>query len=858
MSDTVLLNFRAQYDGSLLDNQHLEYAPVLMVSSSMRGRQKHFVAVPWENSAKTRSQWVDVQLELPAIAGDNFDKHTNTYLVRPDDTISVQAKVTTPNEEGEDTFQAVGDGLLSFGGELTRADAKKLADWQHDIDLTFSMFYNKAGQRVKKGAVTLKEFSAVLASNNRPVKIGVNPAEKLDEFSFVAQNEALFSSVVRDMMVRSITMFTQDAVEAGHAFLPASEEVKRVHAPFFHLPAGLAPGMAFLMAPNATKIPTNEPERLARIELWFDKVIGYALARANMRADTFVATVEAQLARTDNTYDDQVTECANILGQAFAIAPTSMPYIGDFVRTGARVGAHKLAADKNGFVQFNNKELHAVERFSEMAQNNGGDCEDGGCFACRIGNVLALNEFKTPLVRAASSLARQYVMALNLGSVRSASLGNDKHDKKTSSEAGTIIDTPEDRAVNYGAHMWCEAIPLAKTVALIQRSVTDLDPNVLWLPGASRAPWTAALPHLVIEATGRLTSLLLPATEYVVTGGKEEKEALVAHLATEKALDHYIDSNTVTFGQMKIVRQQEMVTPQPDKRSTSFYRDTTHLFTTSFFEVGIPIIDFVWANRGKRVSAKDAWANARKFELAPLSAQILAPGANASASAVAAKSIGSSVPAGSLIPCAKLSELNAITAMIGNKTSAATTVATTTPLPRFFYGVPLEDKLQCPLLPATALVPGTPLSQREFRVIATLLRHSPPIDAPGDWVQIEAMHEARIKALLNEGIDELAREKFEDAQFERLVTSVRAATGNGVEKEWPVKPSSRWTLKTNFFSARMFNPDQGDKVADAIAADVKKLTELGVVKFARVAFETPMPHRRTVMIQLLCNAAKAV
>jgi hypothetical protein len=855
MSERVLLRFRAQYDGSLLDNQHLEYAPVLMVSSSMRGRQKHFQAVKWQNAAKTLSEWLDMELELPAFAGENYEKHSNTYLVRPDDTISFQAKVTTPNEDGEDTFQSVGDGLLTFGLELGGMNVKKLSEWQHNIDLTFSMLYNKQGERVKKGSVEVKEFSAVLESTGRPVKISVNPAEKLNEFSFTAQNEALFSSVVRDMMVRSITMFTQDAVEANTAFLPSSDEVKRVHAPFFHLPAGLAPGMAYLMAPNATKI-VDQPERLARVEAWMHQIVSYALNRENMREDTFITVVNEQLARTDNTYDDRVTACAAILGQALALPPTELPYISDFVRTGARTGAHKLACDKNGFVEFNNKELHAVERFSEMVQNNGGDCEDGGCFACRIGNVLALNEFKTPLVRAASALARQYVMALSLGSVRSASLGNDKHDKKTSAATTTFIDSAEDRAVNYGAHMWCEAIPLAKTVALIQRSVTDLDPNLLWLPGASRAPWTAALPHLVIEATGRLSSLLLPATEYIVTGGKEEKEALVARLAIDKALDKHIDDNTVTFGQMKVVRQQEMVTPQPDKRSTSFYRDTTHLFTTSFFEVGIPIIDFVWANRGKRVSAKDAWANTRKFELSPLSAQMIAPGAAAASSSIAAAKPLNSVRAGSLIPCSKLGELNAITALIGNK-SLPDNASAAAP-PRFFYGVPLEDKLQCPLLPATALVPGTPLSQREFRVLATLLRHSPPIDAPGDFVQIEAMHEARIKALLNEGIDELAREKFEDRQFERLVEGVRIATGNAKEKEWPVKPSSRWTLKTNLFSTRMFNIEQGDKVADAITADVKKMTDAGIVKFARVMLEAALPHRRTVMIQLLCNATKAV
>jgi hypothetical protein len=352
------------------------------------------------------------------------------------------------------------------------------------------------------------------------------------------------------MMVRSIAMFTQEAAAKGQgAFLPASEEVKRVHAPFYHLPSGLAPGMVYLMAPGATKI--DNPVRLARIEKWMRKIMMYALERENAREDTFIQIVNEQMARTDNAYDDNFTQCAAIVGQAMAIPPTSLPYIGDFVRTGKRcVNTKTNSSQQEGFIEFNNKELHAVERFSEEAQNDGGDCEDGGCFANRIGNVLATNEWSDPLVQAAGKIMQQYVVSLNLGSVRSAALGNDK-EKKQQSHEKTTIDSSEDRAMNYGAHMWCEAVPLAKTVALIQRSVSDLDPNLLWLPGASRAPWTAALPHMVVEATGRLTSLLLPVTEYVVTGGEDEKHAILQRIAAERAVEKYVNENTITFKQMK-------------------------------------------------------------------------------------------------------------------------------------------------------------------------------------------------------------------------------------------------------------------------------------------------------------------
>ena len=767
--------------------------------------------------------------------------------------------MTTPNEEGETTLQAVGDALLPFALELGKKGNQNLANWEHNLDLTFSMYFDKKGHHVKKGAVCLKEFSAVLQSTGRAVEVAVNPALKLDEFSYIAANEALFSSVVRDMMVRSITPFTQEAAEKCMAFMAASEEVKRVHAPFYHLPAGLAPGMNFLMSPGATKI--TDPIRRDRAQAWYRKIIGYSLARDNMRDDLFIQTIDSQHARTDNQYDDVYTQCAAIVGQALAIPATAMPYIGDFVRTGSRAKAtleSKLCSGKGGFVAFSNKHMHSVERFSHMEQNDGGDCEDGGCFACRIGNTLAENEWTDPVVRSAGSLMKQYVLGLNLGSVRAASLGNDKNDKKM--KEGTIIDSCEDRKVDVGAHMWAEAIPVAKFVALAQRSVSDLNPDMMWLPGASRAPWAAALPHMVIEATGRLNPLLLPASEYVVTGGEKAKEALIERIKIERAVDKFIDNNTVTFKQMKTVRQQEMLKVEPDKRLTNFYRDTTHTFTTSFYKMGLSNIDWIWAHRGARISAQDAWKNPKKFELNALSSQMRAPEA---APVVSASSSGidwANAPAktptapvskkSSLLPSSTINPLDTVTALVGTKNSLSTCA------PSFSYGVPIEDKLQCPLLPSTSLVPGPALSQREVHITATLLRHSPPIDVPGDWNQINEMHEARRESLLNEGIDEAARERFEDDQVQKLIVGVRKIMGRTDGVDWPSKPSSRWVLKKDMFSTRMFPQDQGDRVVETITADVKKMVDLGVVKYARLFVEEPMPHRRNVVIQLLCNPAK--
>lgn len=873
--DSVLISFDVQYDGSLLDRAEFEYAPALMCWSSMEGRRKHTVPLKWQNAAKTRSEWTRVELVLPAIEGRTFQRAANRYLVRCDDTIGVQAKVSTPNEDGEVTFQAAGDALLPFALELASDDAKPLAEWEHALDLTFNMYFDKKGNRVKKGEVVLRQFAATLKSTGRPVDVAVHPDSTPDSFSYVAANEALFSSVVRDTMVRSITMFTQEAAEKCQGMLPASEEVKRVHAPFYHTPAGLAPGLAFLMTPGAVKLDSAvDPGRFARSQSWLRKLVGYSLEREAMREKDFIDTVDAQMRRTDNTYDDAFTRCAAVVGQALAIAPTSLPYIGDFVRTGNRDGvvdnvarrvarrsALKLAgASQGGFVEFNNKNLHSVERFSHEEQNDGGDCEDGGCFASRIGMLLAKNDWQDPLVRAAGALMRQYVVSLNLGSVRSASLGNDKNDKKMAN--GTIIDTPEDRALPYGAHMWCEAMPAAKFVALVQRSVVDLDPDMIWPQGASRAPWVAALPHLVVEATGRLTPLLLPATEYVVTGGEEAKRAMLERIEAERRVDHYIGANTVTLKQMKGVRQQEMLTPERDKRSTTFYRDTTHMFTTALIERGLSNIDFIWANVGKRVSAEQAWTHSKRFQLEPLSAHMRAPDAAAGPAPPAIVASANAYRQNSLLPSQALLELNAVTSIIGNKSlleAAASAASGSSPPPSFVYGVPLEDKLQTPLLPATALVPSTPLSAREMRVIATLLRHSPPIDAPGDWEQIEEMHRARVQSLLNEGIDEAAAERFENMLFQKVVDGVRLATGNPMEREWPTKISSRWTLHTSLFSAKMFpKNDEGNKVANAIAADVKSLVDKGVVKYARVMLEEPMPHRRTVVLQMLCNASAAI
>lgn len=868
----ALLRFKVVYDGSFLDEEK-ETSPQLMVWSSMKGRTKEFFPVVWSNQASTLSTVIDVELPLP------YDKETGIMRVALDDGIGIQAKACTPNPSGQLTLQNAGDARFPIGLELLKEDndADALRDKMFGLPMYFHVFVDGDGNRVEKGHVKLYDVHAVDKDDNEKeviISLSDDPMQELNEFSYVEQNEQFMSSVVQSMVARTVAMFTEEMAAAGLGFQPSSTEMKRVHAPFNQTAAGLLPGFTYLLRPG-NAAPEPGTEQFVRVQQWMRLITLYALQRENMEESTFIRTVREQLRRTDNAYDDAFTECCSILGQMLSIPPTSMPYIGD------EVYAPKQRVDKvhskNGYPAFSKTTVHSVERFSEMCENDGGDCEDGGCFSCRIANTLSAGVWDDPLVSSMSDLCRQYVPTLNLGSVLSASLGNDVDDGKSSGHRGRTIDSEEDRDVEYGAHMWCEMVPVQKFGALVKRAVPDSEPGLLWPRFASRAPWAAAIPHLVVEATGRLDPLQLPRVSYVVNDDEDHsvRKAVVQREKDLVKLRKYMKMNTETFQYMSTVRRQTTLYDVPNERINGFYRNTTTMFTTAALERGLSNITFFAANKGPRVPAPDGDGENKMFEGSILSKKLRSPGADLPVARVEIDFVGSDeapsvlishetaerkLHADTLFDRCAASEPGSMNqqfqAMALSRSQAKEDKAFEqvlsiidsngqSPAREFVYGIPMYDKLQPVPLTATCFVPGTTITGREMRVVAAMMKQAPPITMPGDWEQIEKMHQAKFEARLNNGVDEAEREDTELRLFEKLRSKIQDLSNMG-----KTDPDGDYTHITFFFDLHLFKTDEiGRRIYD----DVRNLISSRVVSRARLRFEEPMPHRRHACLQLICN-----
>jgi hypothetical protein len=859
-----------------------ETSPILEVYSSLPGRKSEFFAV---NLGKEQLFSKAFNVYTPfELSEKNFDPSKRTVSIKLSDTKGFVIKAKTPNDQKQNSLQDCGGALLRIGDEFAaimnqEKDVKKandaLAQSDFVLPLTFSVYKEDDNKDVVKGVLKISNIRAYMFNDDgpmfdKPLRLDLERTAsgitvERDEFSYGGHNEPFFAAAMNNLTLRGIYAFTEDAMAEGIGFPATSDEVKRVHAPFFATESGVMPGSAFVLKPGGY-VP-SDPAAFERVQSWMKKISGYALARVNRSEKWFIDTITNQLERNDNVYNPDFTVCANLFGQILAIPATSMPYVSDEVRTATRNRKTRVKT-KDGYITFEASQdpngVHAVERFSEQAKNDGGDCEDAGMFEHRISMTLRANKWTDALVAAVGRMAQQYVPVVNLGSVRDASVGNDVTDGKLRGE--DIIDSVADRSQQYGAHMWCEQVPVARFAALVQRSVPDVDTKLLSPEGYVGAPWNAWIPHLVVEGTGRIESLLLPPVAYKI-GTAQEKQQVVNETIERKKLIGAILANDSIFSRMQMVREAADDTVVPNKRVTKFYRDATHAFTAVFAD-SLGVIDFIWSQKGQRVPAS---ASMGALDAAnPLFSSLRCLDSTSQVVAAAAPAVE---PAKSEVDFAKWNDQSShhsakvlLKQPVDGMQSAMQLVAkhyedhaqmfaaqNADKKHEFSYGVPLEDRIYTPLLPAVSLVPGPRLNARETRVIAEIMRHAPPINTPGDWEQIERMHEASIESrLVNEKDDEMAAIGQEATKVEQLQLSIRKALGTEQGKDWPKRGShiGKWTLATFHFPTSALLQEGA---VEAITSNVFKEYHAGRVSFARLLTEEPMPYRRFAVLQMMLN-----
>lgn len=851
-----------------LDNEEHEWAPFFFLWSSIKGRKISSFPIRWDpTSSKTLGMPTDVEyLVSPDAPG--YKKSEKKLELRSDDTLAVRVKIHSRTEAGDVSLQNAGDcALIRLAGTLARflkeengnlAKAnERIRKLDIRVPLQFYEYETRDGGAVTKGFVQITNL-VPLTPEGEPLMLDLvrdpisGTAVPGDEFSLAPENSKLHAATIEAYMERLIKMFTEDATIKHHNFPFSTAESKRVHAPFFATSAGLLPGPTFVVFPGPeAPIQSEEPERWRRVQSWLRSLIDYQLVRVCKTSDWFIQKALEQLARTDSTFDDEFVEICDIVGQMIAIPATALPYVSDEVRTGLRPAARlaRIRTDSGGYIAYTPPSeggVHSVERFSEEIENDGGDCEDGAMFAYRVARTLQVGEWEDELVRVASLVVRQYVPMVNLGSVKDPSVGNDLQDKKL--EGVEIIDSPSDLKQAYGAHMWCELVPMAKFVALVKRAVPDLDPKMLWLNDAVKAMWVAALPQLVIEATGRIGCLQLPRTSYVMTN-ERLKAQYIKQQETEKKLLEKILTVTKKMRCMSMVRRQSDLVETPNKRVNKFYRNTMHSFTGVFISYGLLNIDFYPAQRGPRIPAPfdptpNPLANVLQMPGKPTEGEQVAPVAEtidvdhwreraSFASAGDHEWDGSDV-------CLEVVKL---LSSLSQPDKPGVDYA-------FECGVPMYDRLKNPLMPSVCLVPGSPMTKREARMVSSIMRHNAPLTMPGDFVQIEQMHKAAHESLLvNNGIDTAKLLEKQNGNFTRLkdeVNKIRDALLSKGEK-------AKGTLFTFLFP---FSVLESAEKTDSVLADIQTLDTLGYVRSVRISSEMPVPFRRSVVLQLFCSEQK--
>jgi hypothetical protein len=923
---SLVIEFTLIYDGRKLARN--ETSPHAMAWCSLPGRSKSYAPLFFQ---KDKDVWQSLPTQMCLVlplndldkrpGGASYDAQRRIYTMPVDTTIGVQARCCTKNTEKRVTIRGCGESLFPVGIELSnrKGDNVALRKAEFPLDLVYHTHKHKDGSPYVKGQVTMIDLHAYL-SNDRSAIVQLRTTEALDDFSYVSRNAQSFNSDVQAMMQRNIAFFVDDAVASGYDIRPSSDEVKRVHAPTDSLPPGPIPGFAFVMAPkDASVVPRQGTPEYDRVRAYLRELAIYALRRANMSSKAFVACVNEQLARDDNTYDNNFTECCAVAGQMLAIPSTASPYIGDFIifnkdddGSGRRHPTQRVIGDtiskldswqppsKNGCIQFSpmlsasehrarqahmkklyrsalikadeagedpTKQQIAVESFNELADYASGDCEDLGCLSMRIANTWSRTEWDAasdPLVHAVGRLLRQYVFALTLGSVRSAALGNEKQTLHEE-EAGEI-DGATDRKQKYGAHMWCLGIPAVRFCALIARMVPDFQASSIWRqqPALVSAEWIKVLPVLNMEGTGYVTSLLQPAISYIVVGGANGESVELLKQAKLDEQDRttrvyaYLESKTNSrfLGSLMTIKHQaRTLNDKPNYRLTRFYRQITHLYTDWLQQFGYSNVDFLAGNIGQRVPPSPPSSNNLRFEeTSAITSQWLRP---IGGSGSVAANISARMPVATSVHHVSMSKTAERIGAVFHSISAGDSALHVRPASGgdavFEYGTPLEDLLQTILLPATALLPTTPIDARDVRVIATLLRHAPPITMPGNWTEQEKMQEARIASRReNEHVDELAEEKDVDANLEAFDAALDRMTAQG-KMEWPKTMATTDTLHLFLLPAEMLS---GPNAVPNVMGDIEKHFRSGVVKSARCFMEQPMPHIRTIGILMICDSTK--
>jgi hypothetical protein len=724
-------------------------------------------------------------------------------------------------------------------------------------------------------------------------------------FELAEQNYPLIGSLTGTAISRALYDVANDQGLAAKGTWAVNT---RIRMPWFqsHQPCeelNRLPCAAYFMDLRALNpLPSDAPED----EQYLLNVFELAFKRRNMSLVTAEKVMRDQLARTDSQYDPLMTECVANIARAFTLVPTTFPYQSDIRNMATR--ANKFSGGISGLMAAASNAQSAVVQVESLdyAQlRGGGDCEDGTHYAYMHAKMLERGKWRSPFLQVAQKVAGFYDTVMMLGSVTSAALGNEHDVSKTAahlrdakyhhhqikSQKDThfmrsaevqqvhkhcILNSKEDLERNVGGHSWAEMIPKHKFMEFISRLVPQTaDANVSPIAdrkGPTDCAWKYFLPHMVLESTGRMNPLPMPAVYYATPG--DSREAIRRRSLASMASFHALIAQSPLFHSIQSEAQPTSTVNTPGQRLTDFYIQSTQAFTDAYLDktgaaafnwVQLQPIDEALPAESPffaRLSSNEQVKPDPLFEKGDaLSRENIE---NITTRFVHSAGLASAAPKSPAEALSTLDHTKVLHAMAIGAVVGESSVKHVDPA-KLTLGVDLELRIaDRPFAPNVGLVPIGALTPLEARALASQMRHLPPDEAPSRKLSMFATGEnVEFVRQSMDNLDEtsptaMARlcdhPKLVEDQRRRVAAITDATNDLFIDRPWltDAKEIAKDNLHLHSF---FFKPHDlvNDNAVTGVANELKRFKESGLVHTARFYVEHPTQNHKTCVLQVLCT-----
>jgi hypothetical protein len=593
------LHMILRYDRSNLAPEAFESSPELYIWTTANDQKvcKKY-PITFKDPLTEKSEFISVSIDLKDISN-----------LREDDTVRFEVLVLSPNQEQVYVKSKAGTGTLYL------SDLKKMSLDESPltgvIELRVRSLQDDDGNDFLKGVIEYKinnermdifDGMSFERDKNSSTKYYINKPEK----------QELLDKVIGLSLLKNYIPFTDNSGRPVEPFLPSHEEIECCHINGWSSGSGMMPEYLFWLGPDFTN---NKPD-----ESFYLNLFNITLDRWGWTPEKYNDVIEKQFNQKEKHLSCDFIQAIGILSDALVLPAISMPYIGDYVFT-----AKRSDCDKNsGCVD--------VESFQDAFRFNGGDCEDLGRLVYGIAlAILYYNNWKSSILNHAKMILGLYVHFGICGSVTGAYLGQKK------AAAAPIINSDEDNNIKPGYHMFGILIPLKQVLKNLCFTNKKQKEEIHHLFDNSESyAWESELPVKILEGTGWMEALLKPVDAYYSPKKKyksesdffeeeleelkekkkkatgEERERIKKDISElneisvqekfvqkrKKQLEARVtilsQSKKIPCGQLKTLQNKLQQNQNEHRRTTSFYRRVTHVYTDYFLRLGYNISSFLF------------------------------------------------------------------------------------------------------------------------------------------------------------------------------------------------------------------------------------------------------------------------